>query len=138
MLRLLAAIAGSAPRLAEYLGRNPGVLDALLDPDFFASLPTRESLDADFADLLRRFPGYEAGLDAARRFAKEEMFRVGVHVIEGLARPAEAGPAFAAVAEAVIAGLQPVVEAEHGESAWAHCRAALSPWWRRASSADAR
>ena len=116
LLRLLAEIAGSAPRLAEYLGRNPGVLDALLDPDFFASLPTRESLDEDFAELLRRFPGYEAGLDVARRFAREEMFRVGVHVIEGLARPTEAGPAFAAVAEAVIAGLQPLVEAEHAKT----------------------
>ena len=112
LLRLIAGIAGSAPRLAEYLGRNPSVLDALLDPDFFASLPSREMLDADFAELLSRFPGYEAGLDAARRFAKEEIFRIGVHVIEGLAHANEAGPAYAAVAETVIAGLQPLIEAE--------------------------
>jgi glutamate-ammonia-ligase adenylyltransferase len=44
------------------------------------------------------------------------MFRVGVHVIEGRARASEAGPAFAAVAEAVIAGLQPLVEAEHARA----------------------
>jgi glutamate-ammonia-ligase adenylyltransferase len=112
LLRLIAGIAGSAPRLAEYLGRNPSVLDALLDPDFFASLPSRKMLGVDFAELLSRFPGYEAGLDAARRFAKEEIFRIGVHVIEGLAHANEAGPAYAAVAETVIAGLQPHIEAE--------------------------
>ncbi len=112
LLRLIAGIAGSAPRLADYLGQNPGVLDALLDPDFFASLPAREKLEAKFAQNLARFLGYEAGLDCARRFAKEETFRIGVHVIEGLAHAAEAGPAYANVAETVIAGLQPRVEAE--------------------------
>jgi len=116
LLRLIAGIAGSAPGFAGYLSRHPGVLDALLDPDFFAGLPTREQLDARLADLLARFPGYEAGLDVTRRFAKEQMFRVGVHVIEGLARAAQAGPAYAAIAETVVAGLQPLVEAEHARA----------------------
>ncbi|MGQ0742570.1 MAG: bifunctional [glutamine synthetase] adenylyltransferase/[glutamine synthetase]-adenylyl-L-tyrosine phosphorylase [Alphaproteobacteria bacterium] len=113
LLRLLAGIAGSAPRLAGYLGRHPGVLDALLDPDFFEYLPMQEPLAAKFAGALTRASGYEAALDAARRFAKEEMFRVGVQVIEGLARAGEAGPAFAAIAETVISGLQSLVEAQH-------------------------
>ena len=46
-------------------------------------------------------------LDAARRFAKEQIFRVGVQVIEGAAKPDAAGPAFAAIAESIIAGLLP-------------------------------
>ena len=121
LLRLIAEIAGSAPRLAEYLGRNPVVLDALLDLDFFASLPAREMLDTAFAASLSRFPDYEAGLDAARRFAKEEIFRIGVHVIEGLAYATKAGPAYANVAETVIEGLHPIIDAEmvaaHGQIA---------------------
>ena len=44
-------------------------------------------------------------LDAARRFAREQIFRVGVQIIEGHAEADEAGPALANVAEAVIAAL---------------------------------
>ncbi|MEJ0041031.1 MAG: hypothetical protein WDM81_01815 [Rhizomicrobium sp.] len=69
---------------------------------------------------------YEAALDAARRFAKEQIFRVGVQVIESTAKPDQAGPALADIAEAVIGGLLPVVEDELAETA-AACRAAASP-----------
>jgi glutamate-ammonia-ligase adenylyltransferase len=47
-----------------------------------------------------------------RRFAKEENFRIGVQVIQGLTGAEHAGPAYAAVAEAAIACLQGVVERE--------------------------
>jgi glutamate-ammonia-ligase adenylyltransferase len=110
LLDLIAEIAGSAPRLAEYLGRNPGVLDALVDSEFLAHVPPPEELAERFMAELARVPGYEAALDAARRFVKEENFRIGVQVIQGLSDPQEAGPAYAAIAEAVIAGLQDIVE----------------------------
>src|SRR5262249_54994768 len=112
MLEFIAEIAGSSPRLAEYLGRNPSVLDALLDKDFLTALPAAEDLQSRFATELASAPDYEAALDAARRFAREERFRIGIHVIRGSADPATIGPVYAAVAETVIAGLQPVVEAE--------------------------
>jgi glutamate-ammonia-ligase adenylyltransferase len=51
-------------------------------------------------------------LDAARRFAKEQMFRVGVQIIEGTTNAEHAGPAFANIAESVIAGLFRKMEAE--------------------------
>ncbi len=38
-------------------------------------------------------------------FAKEQIFRVGVQIIEGAAKAEEAGPAFANIAESIIAGL---------------------------------
>jgi [glutamine synthetase] adenylyltransferase / [glutamine synthetase]-adenylyl-L-tyrosine phosphorylase len=105
LLHLVASIMGSAPRLATHLSRAPATLDALLDPGFLMALPTRGELEAQFAALLARTAGYEAVLDTARRFAHEQIFRVGVQVIEGLATPYQAGPAFAAIAETVIAGL---------------------------------
>jgi glutamate-ammonia-ligase adenylyltransferase len=105
LLGLLSEIAGSAPRLSSYLGRNPGVLDALLDPGFLEALPDRAALAAGLEELLSRFPGYEGALDACRRFAKEENFRIGVQLIEGLAVVEEAGSAYADVAECVIASL---------------------------------
>ena len=112
LLLLVAEIAGSAPRLAEYLGRHAGVLDALIDPDFLSRTPTEDELRSRLAGELARAPGYEAALDAARRFAKEENFRIGVQVIQGLIDAEHAGPAYAAVAEAVIVCLQEIVERE--------------------------
>jgi glutamate-ammonia-ligase adenylyltransferase len=112
LLLLVAEIAGSAPRLAEYLGRHPGVLDALINPEFLARTPTQDELKARLEEELSRAPGYEAALDAARRFVKEENFRIGVQVIQGLTDAEHAGPAYAAVAETVIACLRHVVERE--------------------------
>ncbi|HJW42598.1 MAG TPA: bifunctional [glutamine synthetase] adenylyltransferase/[glutamine synthetase]-adenylyl-L-tyrosine phosphorylase [Rhizomicrobium sp.] len=116
-LHLIANIAGSAPRLAQHLARAPATLDALIDADFLRSLPTRESLDIAFAGQLARASSYEDTLDAARRFAKEQVFRVGVQIIQGIAKPDAAGPALANVAEAVIGGLLPVVQDELAETA---------------------
>jgi glutamate-ammonia-ligase adenylyltransferase len=109
-LRLLARIVGSAPRLATYLARNTATLDALLDADFLSTLPSRAELQAA---LTRQSGGsYEDALDGARRFAREEIFRVGVQIIEGAVKAEAAGPALTATAEAVIAGLLPRVEDE--------------------------
>jgi glutamate-ammonia-ligase adenylyltransferase len=117
LLRLVAEISGSAPRLARYLGRFPATLDALLDADFLTRLPARDALDRQLELALETAADYENALDVARRFAKEQAFRVGVQVIEGAAKPEQAGPAFANIAESVIAGLLPVVEAELASSA---------------------
>ncbi|HXC56143.1 MAG TPA: bifunctional [glutamine synthetase] adenylyltransferase/[glutamine synthetase]-adenylyl-L-tyrosine phosphorylase [Rhizomicrobium sp.] len=112
LLKLIAGIVGSAPRLAEHLARAPATLDALIDADFLHALPSRAALDAQLADLIARAPDYEGALDAARRFAKEQLFRVGVQIIEGMATADAAGPALANIAESVIAGLLPCVERE--------------------------
>jgi glutamate-ammonia-ligase adenylyltransferase len=115
LLDLIAEIAGSAPKLADYLGRHPSVLDALTDPGFLTGIPTQSELRSRFAVELSRVEGYEAALDTARRFLKEEAFRIGVQVIQGASDAEHAGPAYAAVAETVIGGLQTVVEEEMAE-----------------------
>jgi glutamate-ammonia-ligase adenylyltransferase len=60
---------------------------------------------------------HEASLDVARRFAKEQIFRVGVQIIEGAASAEQAGPAFADIAESVIDGLLAATENELAASA---------------------
>ena len=112
LLDLIAEIAGSAPKLADYLGRHAAVLDALTDPGFLARIPSAAELQTRFAEVLAQVSGYEAALDAARRFVKEETFRIGVQVIQGISDAEQAGPAYASVAEAVIAQLQGIVERE--------------------------
>ncbi len=114
-LSLLAKVVGSAPRLATHLARTPATLDALLDADFLGRLPDRAQLEAG---LRRQLQGsYEEQLDGARRFAREENFRVGVQLVDGAAKAEQAGLAFTRVAESVIAGLLPVVHAELAASA---------------------
>ncbi len=117
LLRLISGIMGSAPRLAQHLSQAPATLDALLDPDFLGALPERAALDKSLGDLISRASGFEGALDAARRFAKEQVFRVGVQVIEGEAKADAAGPAFADIAECVIAALLKRVGEELAESA---------------------
>ena len=114
-LELLAKIVGTTPRLANYLARNPAVLDALLDAEFLSRLPARAELDGRFARLVTG--AYEDMLDAARRFTREAIFRVGVQIVEGTAKADQAGPALADIAECVIAGLLPKVEAGLAASA---------------------
>ena len=109
-LALLAKIVGSAPRLAIHLARTPATLDALLDADFLGKLPGRAQLENA---LRRQLQGsYEDQLDGVRRFAREENFRVGVQLVDGAAKAAEAGAAYARVAETVIEGLLPVAQSE--------------------------
>ena len=109
-LDLLAKVVGSAPRLALHLARAPATLDALVDADFLATLPDKARLDKNFQRQLHGT--YEEQLDGARRFAREESFRVGVQLVSDAAHAERAGPAFSRIAESVIAGLLPVVEAE--------------------------
>jgi glutamate-ammonia-ligase adenylyltransferase len=117
LLRLIAAIMGSAPRLAAHLARSPAMLDALLDAEFLAALPARDALDKSLQGQLRRAGSYEGVLDAARRFTKEQIFRVGAQVIEGAAKADAAGPAFASIAECVVVHLLPHVTEALAESA---------------------
>jgi glutamate-ammonia-ligase adenylyltransferase len=112
LLHLVAGICGSAPNLAAYLARSPGVLDALLDPGFLGSLPSRGQLEGMLSAQLLAARGYEGALDAARRFAKEQIFRCGVQIIEGTLDATAAGPAFAAIAETAVGGLVKASEAE--------------------------
>jgi glutamate-ammonia-ligase adenylyltransferase len=112
LLDLVAEICAAAPRLAAYLGRHAGVLDAVLDRGFFEPLPGVEALRGELAADLAPAEDYEAALDAARRWAHERRFRVGVQVLRGIARSHEAGLAFSAIAEACLAELYPVVVAE--------------------------
>jgi glutamate-ammonia-ligase adenylyltransferase len=117
LLQLVAKIAGSAPKLATHLAHAPATLDALMDSDFLHRLPARAELDTNLRDLMQRAADYEGKLDAARRFAKEQIFRVGVQIIEGAAKANDAARALSGVAECVVTELLCAVEGELAQSA---------------------
>lgn len=117
LLRLLASVMGSAPRLADDLARRPAMLDAVLDPGFLAETPSRAQLADALATDFARADNYESMLDAVRRIARDQTFRVGVQMIEGRLPPEAGGPAFADIAEAVIDSLLAQLERELAASA---------------------
>ena len=112
LLSLLVNIMGSAPRLAEAIGRQPHIFDGMLDPTLLAELPTRaylgkrldEFLDGDFA--------YEEILDRLRIFASEQRFLIGVRLLTRRISGARAGRAFSDLATLIIGVAVRSVEAE--------------------------
>ncbi|MBW7056592.1 glutamine-synthetase adenylyltransferase [Paracoccus bogoriensis] len=113
LIELIVDICGTAPALAGYLARYPAVLDAVLAGSFFAPWLGSEGLARDLASVLAatlRAPqgGYERALDAARRWAHEWHFRIGVHHLRGLIDADEAAVQYADLADASVAALFPV------------------------------
>jgi glutamate-ammonia-ligase adenylyltransferase len=107
LLDLLARLFALAPRLAAALARRPALMDAMIEPRFLQPL-TQDEIGARRAELLDRVRegvSFEEKLNAARRFQREEAFRVGVQVLEGVASAADAGAAHADLAEACVAAM---------------------------------
>jgi [glutamine synthetase] adenylyltransferase / [glutamine synthetase]-adenylyl-L-tyrosine phosphorylase len=121
LLELIAAIMGSAPRLARILSRRRRVLDAVLDPGFFGSLPDRPSLTELIASDLAQARDFQECLDRARIIGSEQAFLIGVRLLTGTIMAGRAGSAYALLAERMIEALQLAVEAEmvkaHGKIA---------------------
>jgi glutamate-ammonia-ligase adenylyltransferase len=112
LLRLVADIMGTAPRLAAILGRRPRLLDAVLDPGFFGAVPTAGRLKELVAGALAEATDYQDALDRARIVGREQGFLIGVRVISGTISATQAGAAYATLAETLIETLASRVEAE--------------------------
>jgi glutamate-ammonia-ligase adenylyltransferase len=112
LLRLIADIIGTAPRLARIIARRPRLLDAVLDPGFFGAIPTPAQLKALVADALAQSTDYQDALDRARIVGREQGFLIGVRVISGTLSAGQAGAAYASHAETLIDALASRVEAE--------------------------
>lgn len=119
LLELVAAIMGTAPRLARVLSRRGRVLDAVLDPGFFGSLATQEAIRKIIITELSHAQTYEQVLDRARVVGSEQAFLIGVRVLTGTIEAADAGRAYAGLADELIEALAIRIQAEmtrtHGE-----------------------
>jgi [glutamine synthetase] adenylyltransferase / [glutamine synthetase]-adenylyl-L-tyrosine phosphorylase len=112
LIDLLVDIVGSSPALAHHLSRNSGVFDAVIGGGFFAPWPGMAALADELSARLTAEADYERKLDAARRWAKEWHFRIGVHHLRGLIDADAAGPQYADLAEATLRAIWPVVVAQ--------------------------
>ncbi|MDH4981324.1 bifunctional [glutamine synthetase] adenylyltransferase/[glutamine synthetase]-adenylyl-L-tyrosine phosphorylase [Hyphomicrobium sp. D-2] len=113
LLRLLADIMGTAPRLAGILSRRPRLLDAVLDPGTLGALPSSDDLDRLIAaELGSGEHDMQHVLDRARVIGNEQQFLIGVRVLSGAIKANQAGGAYALLAERMIAALKRAVDRE--------------------------
>ena len=112
LLRLIADIMGTAPRLARIIGRRPRLLDAVLDPGFFGTVPTPAKLRELVGSAIAQASDYQEALDRARIVGREQGFLIGVRVISGTLSARQSGAAYTSLAETLIEATASRVEAE--------------------------
>jgi glutamate-ammonia-ligase adenylyltransferase len=121
LVQLLATILSTSPRLRDMIAQAPSLLDGLLDPAFFAGVPSEEVLTKRLADLLKQAQSEEEFLDLTRSFGREHLVLIGVRVISGALSASRAGEAYATLAEVIIRELHREVmrrfEENHGKLA---------------------
>jgi len=105
LLGLLATVLGAAPRLGQVISRRPRVLDALLDPAFYGTVPSRAEITERVEVALSQATDYEDRLDRARIVGQEQMFLIGVRVLTGTLSAGQAGAAYATLAEVLVRAL---------------------------------
>jgi glutamate-ammonia-ligase adenylyltransferase len=102
LVSLIAMLIGTAPRLADILAGTPQVMDALVEPHFFGILPDEATLSQRLRLALAEARYDEDLLERIRMFGLEHMFLIGVRIITGTVTAAQAGEAFALLADIVI------------------------------------
>ncbi|MBM3515584.1 MAG: glutamine-synthetase adenylyltransferase, partial [Alphaproteobacteria bacterium] len=118
-LALVADIMGDAPRLADRITANPALLDAVLDPEFFAPIKMQSDLAAALGAATRGARDFEDYLEAVRRWSNDTRFKAGLHVLRGLTDTAGGARALSDVAETILSAIVPRV---HDEFARQHGR----------------
>jgi [glutamine synthetase] adenylyltransferase / [glutamine synthetase]-adenylyl-L-tyrosine phosphorylase len=112
LVRLVAEIMGTAPRLARTMSRRRRVLDAVLDPKTFSALPTSTDLDAILQQDVPDDAALDQVFDSVRVIGQEQGFLTGVRVLTGTVHAGQAGAAYARLAGALIGRVQRAIEAD--------------------------
>ena len=117
LVDLLAEIMGTAPKLADRLGRNPGLFDAVLTEGY--DEVDESAMAEELAGQLADAADYQDVLDIVRRWVKDVSFRVGVRILRTTFDGDQAGPVLSDAADAAIRALTPHVVRDfavrHGE-----------------------
>jgi [glutamine synthetase] adenylyltransferase / [glutamine synthetase]-adenylyl-L-tyrosine phosphorylase len=118
-LRLLFAdLLGTAPRLADTVAQSPHVLDGLIDPAFVQPATQDEVIARQVRELIGPPSSFEDFLDRVRDAIRHIRFITGARLLSDIITPAQAGEAYAAIAETtIVAALRQVraaFETDHG------------------------
>ncbi|MGV6839717.1 MAG: [protein-PII] uridylyltransferase family protein [Planktomarina sp.] len=102
LVQFITKITAASPALADYLGYNARVLDAVVSGDFFGDIQGKTDLAKDLDTMLSQAAYYEAKLIAARAWKREWHFRIGAHLIDGLISPAQAAQHYSNLADVIV------------------------------------
>jgi glutamate-ammonia-ligase adenylyltransferase len=125
-LRRLVQLAATSPFVARQVAVHPLLLDDLLDPRLFESVPGRAELAADLA---QRFTGVglddlEMQMDALRQFQQSALLRIAVSDLQGSLPLIEVSNRLTDVAELVLEQVLQLARAQleqrHGVVRGAH------------------
>lgn len=109
---LLVDILASAPRLTDMIANRIHVVDALLNPAFFATVPTRADIETLLGQFLGEASSYEYLLDRARIIGNEQNFLISVQLLSGRIEAKIAAHLFTDLAELMMVTLLKAVCAE--------------------------
>ena len=112
LLKLVSAVMGEAPRLADRLSQHSGAFDSMISPGYLGPVPNLPSLRHELAVRLDLAPHYEEVLNVTRRWNRDRRLQVGVKVIIGRTDGTDAGRDYTNVAEAALQALIPHIETE--------------------------
>lgn len=83
-LRVLVRLFGSSEFLSQILLRHPEMLDNLVRADLVRLDMPKAALATELAGLVQATDGFEARLDALRRFRHEQFLRIGINDLDNL------------------------------------------------------
>ncbi|WP_312148258.1 bifunctional [glutamine synthetase] adenylyltransferase/[glutamine synthetase]-adenylyl-L-tyrosine phosphorylase [Brevundimonas sp.] len=109
---LVVGVMAFAPRLARALGRQPQALDGVLDARFLTALGTDTGLADQVVREAQEAGDFEGAMNAVRRLHREQVFRIGMHVVTGRTTAEQAGLTNTSLADACMRGLAPAALAE--------------------------
>ncbi len=101
VLGSLMAILSHAPTLAEALGRQPALLDSLIDQRVMDVMPDAMAILAQMREACVGKP-YETVLDSVRQAVGDLRFQLGVQLIEGHGDPMSVSRGYSDVADAAL------------------------------------
>jgi [glutamine synthetase] adenylyltransferase / [glutamine synthetase]-adenylyl-L-tyrosine phosphorylase len=112
LIRFVALILGTAPRLADILAQNPHFIDPLVEPGFFGAVSDEQQLQETLDRSLEDARSSETVLDAIRLFGQEHMFLIGARILSGSLSAEQAGDVFARLADVLLRAVHRWVEAD--------------------------
>ncbi|TVQ34318.1 MAG: bifunctional [glutamine synthetase] adenylyltransferase/[glutamine synthetase]-adenylyl-L-tyrosine phosphorylase [Geminicoccaceae bacterium] len=110
LLKLIALIMGTAPRMAERLAANTRLFEAMLTPAFIEALPPRALLAAELDETLAASRYTEDLLDRARVWGQARQFQVELMVLIAHTSCHKALPQLTAIADLLLDRLLGPVE----------------------------
>lgn len=100
--RVFIDVMAAAPKMMEAVLQRVHIVDGLIDPAFYAELPTREELTERIDGFLDEARDFEEFIDRARIMGQEQIFLTSAGLVAGTLPPGHAGAQFTTIADTLL------------------------------------